>query len=192
LLANQRFGLKDFDLAASMFVPSVIAPSLLIIAVANTLNVKGIEVVGAIDVAHTLEPLVGLTTARFVFSFGILGMCVSTMILEMLICGFVLSEMIGFAPTGWKFKFTTSLANIGILGAFFAFPFWVPVATSAFNLIMTPIAFVCFFILQNRKDYLGENVNKGVKGYIWNLGMLIAIFINALGMAGYIIDKFLI
>ncbi|MFH1760350.1 MAG: divalent metal cation transporter [bacterium] len=181
--------LKDFDLVSSMFIPSVIAPSLLLIAVANTLNVKGIEVKGAIDVAHTLAPLVGLTTARIIFSLGILGMCVSTMILEMLICGFVLAEMIGFDPRGWKFRLTTSIANVGIIGAFAAIPFWVPVATSAFNLIMTPIAFICFFILQNRRDYLGENVNRGWKGYLWNFGMLIAIFINALGTAGYIVGR---
>jgi hypothetical protein len=177
--------LKDFDLVASMFIPSVIAPSLLLIAVAVTLG--GTEITRAVDVAKALEPLVGLTTGRIIFSFGILGMCISTMILEMLLCGFVLAEMLKFKPTGWKFRVTTSLANVGIVGAFMQLPFWVPVATSAFNLIMMPITFICFFILQNRKDYLGDAVNKGFGGYIWNLGMLIAIFINALGTAGYFV-----
>jgi len=184
---KEHNGLKNFDLTLSMFIPSVIAPSLLLIAVANS---GIVDVKDVIEVAHALEPLAGLLTARVILSIGILGMCVSTMILEMLICGFVLSEMFGFEPRGWKFRLTTSIANIGIIGAFMALPFWVPVWTSAFNLIMTPIAFICFFILQNRKDYLGENVNRGWKGYLWNLGMLIAIFINALGTAGYIVGKF--
>jgi hypothetical protein len=111
------------------------------------------------------------------------------MVIEMLVCGFVLAEMLGFDPRGWKFKVTTSVANVGILGAFMPLPFWVPVATSALNLVMAPIAFIFFFILQNRKDYLGENVNKGWRGYLWNFLMLVSIFISALGTAGYIIDK---
>ncbi len=184
---KEHRGLKDFDLTLSMFIPSVIAPSLLLIAVANS---GIVDVEGVTDVARALEPLAGLLTARVILSVGILGMCVSTMILEMLICGFVLSEMFGFEPRGWKFRLTTSIANIGIIGAFMTWPWWVPVWTSAFNLVMTPITFICFFILQNRKDYLGEYVNRGWKGYLWNLGMLIAIFINALGTAGYIVGKF--
>ena len=188
--AKEHNKLKDFDLAASMFIPSVIAPSLLLIAVATT-GITGEKGLSAIQIAHTFNELgLGLTTSRIIFSAGILGMCVSTMILEMLIAGFVLSEMIGFAPSGWKFKVSTSLANVGILGAFVSLPFWVPVATSAFNLIMTPIAFIAFFVLQNRRDYLGKNINKGVRGYIWNFAMLVAVFINALGMAGYIVNKF--
>lgn len=185
--AKEHSKLKDFDLALSMFVPSVLAPSLLLIVVAGTIG--GTEITKAVDVAKALEPLVGPTFGRIIFSSGILGMCISTMILEMLLCGFVLAEMLKFKPTGWKFRVATMMANVGIAGAFMKLPFWVPVATSAFNLIMMPIAFICFFILQNRKDYLGDAVNKGARGYIWNLGMLIAIFINALGTAGYFVFK---
>jgi Mn2+/Fe2+ NRAMP family transporter len=186
---KEHNGLKDFDLVFSMLIPTIIVPSLLIIAVANTLHVKGIEAKNAVDVAHTLEPIIGLTTSRIVFSLGLLGKCLATMVIEMLVCGFVLAEMLGFDPRGWKFKVTTSVANVGILGAFMPLPFWVPVATSALNLVMAPIAFIFFFILQNRKDYLGENVNKGWRGYLWNFLMLVSIFISALGTAGYIIDK---
>jgi len=173
--------LKNFDLATSMFIPFVLATSLVIIATANTLHIKGIEVRNAIDVAHTLEPIIGLTLSRIVFSIGILSMCLTTMVLEMLICGFVLSEMFHFELQGRAYKVATLIANIGILGAFYAMPFWLPVITSSFNLIMLPIAYACFFILQNRVDYLGKAVNSKSKGYAWNLAMLIAIFVVAMG-----------
>lgn len=88
--------LKNFDLITGMFVPFVLATSLVIIAVANTLHVRGIEVKSAIDVAHALAPLIGLTASRIIFSIGILSMCLTTMVLEMVICGFVLSEMFKF------------------------------------------------------------------------------------------------
>lgn len=174
-------GLKNFDLTVSMFLPAVIVPSLLIMATANTLHVQGIQIKNAVDVAHTLEPLIGLTPARVVFSIGIISMCISTMILEMLICGFVLSEMLGFKLHGWSFRIATMVANIGILGAFYSMPFWLPVIASSFNVIMMPIAFICFFILQNRTDFLGDAVNKGLRGYIWNVGILLAVLVMAIG-----------
>lgn len=173
--------LKNFDLITSMAIPFVLVTSLMVIATANTLYAKGIEVKNAIDVAHTLTPIVGLALSRIVFSVGILSMCLTTMILEMLICGFVLSEMFHFELQGKAYKWSTLVANIGVIGAFYAMPFWLPVIASSFNLIMLPIAYACFFILQNRMDYLGNNVNRGVKGYVWNGAMLIAIYIVAMG-----------
>lgn len=178
---KEHQGLKNFDLAVSTFLPAVIVPSLLVMATANTLYTQGIEIKNPIDVAHTLEPLIGLTTARIVFGIGILSICISTMTLEMLICGFVLSEMFNFELHGRIFRIATMVANVGIIGAFYALPFWLPVIAGSLNLIMMPIAFICFFILHNRPDYLGDAVTKGFKGYIWNLGILVAILIMALG-----------
>jgi len=179
--AREHMGLKNFDLVLNMLIPFVFATSLVIIATANTLHIRGIEVKNALDVSHILEPIIGLTFARIVFSVGIFSMCLTTMILEMLICGFILSEMFHFELQGNAYKWATMVANIGILGAFYSMPFWLPVITSSFNLIMLPIAYASFFILQNRKDYLKNHVNRGLKGYSWNLLMLLAIFIVGMG-----------
>ena len=174
-------GLKNFDLGTSMFIPFILATSFVTIACANTLNVQGIEVRGAIDAAHALEPLVGLTFGRLIFSFGILSMCLTTLIIEMLICGFVLSEMFRFEYHGWAYRASTMLANIGILGAFYSMPLWLPVIASSFNLVMMPVAYICFFILQNKKNYLGEEVNRGLKGTVWNIILVLAILAVAAG-----------
>lgn len=173
--------LKNFDLVTSMFLPAVIVPSFLMMAVANTLYTQGIEVGSAISVAHTLEPIIGLTMSRIVFGIGLFSMCLSTMTLEMLICGFILSEIFGFELHGRKFRAATMVANIGILGAFYSWPFWLPVIAGSLNVIMMPIAFICFFLLQNRKDYLGDEISAGRKGYLWNLGILVGVLIMALG-----------
>ncbi len=187
---KQHVGIKNFDLVTNMFIPFVLTSSLVIIATANTLHVRGIQVQSALDVARTLEPLIGLTLSRIVFSIGILSMCMTTMIMEMLIAGFVLSEMFHFELRGNTYKVATMVANIGILGAFYKMPFWLPVIASSFNLIMMPIAYICFFILQNRRDYLGEHVNKGTKGVLWNTGMMIAILIVAAGAVVKLLDFF--
>jgi hypothetical protein len=85
---------------------------------------------------------------------------------------------------------STMVANIGILGAFYNMPLWLPVLTSSFNLIMMPIAYICFFILQNSKSYLGDEVNKGVKGGIWNMLMIVAIIVVAIGASLKILSMF--
>ena len=174
-------GLKNFDLSTSMVIPFVLATGFVVIACANTLHIQGIQVQGPVDAAHALEPLVGLTFGRIIFSIGVLSMCITTAVIEMLICGFVLSEMFRFEYHGKAYKWSTMVANIGIIGAFYKMPLWLPVVTSSFNLVMMPIAYICFFILQNSKSYLSEEVNKGFKGAIWNILMLLAIVVVSMG-----------
>jgi manganese transport protein len=142
---------------------------------------QGIRVSGAIDAAHALEPLVGLAAGRVIFSLGVLSMCFTTLTIEMIICGFVLSEMLGFEPRGWAYRAATMVANIGILGAFYPMPLWLPVLTSSFTLIVLPLAYIGFFILQNKRDYLGDDMVKGAKGTAWNALLLLAILITVAG-----------
>lgn len=184
--------LKNFDLGVSMFLPFVLATGFVTMACANTLYVQGIKVQDAVDAAHALQPLVGLTIGRVVFSLGILSMCFTTLVIEMLICGFVLSEMLNFELHDWKYKASTMLANIGILGTFTKLPFWLPVITSSFNLLMMPVTYICFFILQNKKCYLGSEANRlrKLKGAVWNFFLILAILAVAAGAAVKIISLF--
>jgi hypothetical protein len=59
----------------------------------------------------------------------------------------------------------------------------VPVATSSFNLLMMPVTYACFFVLQNKRSYLGDDVNRGTKGWVWNILMAAAILVVAAGAA---------
>jgi manganese transport protein len=166
---REHRGLKNFDLATSMFLPFVLTTSLVVIACANTLH------------AHALAPVAGITAGRIVFSLGVLGMCFTTLAIEMVICGFVLSEMLGFEPRGWRYRAATMTANIGILGAFYPVPFWLPVLASSIALVMMPVAYVGFFILQNKRSYLGDATPRGLKGTVWNVLLLLAILVVAAG-----------
>jgi manganese transport protein len=173
--------LKNFDLGTSMFIPFVLATSFVIIACANTLHTQGIQVTNPVDAAHALQPLAGLAFGRLVFSLGVLSMCLTTLVIEMLICGFVLSEMLNFEFHGLAYRISTMVANIGIFGAFFKLPLWLPVIVSSFNLVMMPVAYIGFFVLQNKKSYLGNDVSRGTKGMIWNIILIIAILVVAAG-----------
>jgi len=187
---REHLRLKNFDLSVSMFLPFVLATSFVTIACANTLYARGIQVRGAVDAAHALEPLIGLTLGRVVFSLGILSMCFTTMVLEMLICGLVLSEMLGFELHGRAYKASTMLANIGALGAFAALPFWVPVAASSLNLVMIPAAYLGFFLLHNSRGYLGEDVVRGPRAALWNALLVLAILVVAAGAMAKILSFF--
>jgi len=187
---GEHRGLKNFDLGTSMFLPFILATSFVTMACANTLFVRGIEVSGPIDVAHALEPLVGLTFGRLIFSFGVLSMCFTTLVVEMLICGFVLSEMFHFELHGRAYKAATMIANIGIVGAFYQMPFWLPVIVSSFNLLMMPVAYICFFVLQNSRSYLGDEVSRGLKGSVWNAVLATAILVVAAGAVVKVISIF--
>jgi manganese transport protein len=178
---REHRGLKNFDLATSMFLPFVLTTSLVVIACANTLHAQGIRVRDAVDAAHALAPVAGITAGRIVFSLGVLGMCFTTLAIEMVICGFVLSEMLGFEPRGWRYRAATMTANIGILGAFYPVPFWLPVLASSIALVMMPVAYVGFFILQNKRSYLGDATPRGLKGTVWNVLLLLAILVVAAG-----------
>jgi Mn2+/Fe2+ NRAMP family transporter len=178
---KEHRGLKNFDLGTSMFLPFVLATSFVAIAFANTLHTQGIKVNSAVDAAHALQPLIGLSLGRIVFSFGILSMCFTTLVIEMLLCGFVLSEMFHFEFSGWRYRASTMVANIGILGAFYSLPFWLPVVVSSFNLVMMPIAYIGFFILQNKRSFLAEDTNQGLKGALWNVILMVAIMVVAAG-----------
>lgn len=186
---KEHRGLKNFDLGTSMFIPFVLATSFVTIACANTLFVQGIKVKDAVDVGHALQPLVGLTFGRLIFSFGILSMCLTTLVIEMLICGFVLSEVFHFKYHGWAYRASTMLANIGILGAFYKMPFWLPVITSSFNLLMMPVTYICFFILQNKRSYLGGEINQGIKGTAWNTLLILAILVVGAGAVVKILSE---
>jgi len=187
---KEHSGLKNFDLGTSMFLPFVLATSFVTMACANTLYVTGITVSGPVDVAHALEPLVGLTMGRLVFSFGVLSMCFTTLVVEMLICGFVLSEMFRFELHGRAYRASTMLANIGIVGAFYQMPFWLPVLVSSFNLLMMPVAYVCFFLLQNTKSYLGDQMSSGLKGTVWNVALVLAILVVSAGAVVKVLSIF--
>jgi succinate dehydrogenase hydrophobic anchor subunit len=82
---------------------------------------------------------------------------------------------------------------IGILGVMIKSPIWLPVLASAVAFTMLPIAYVSFFILNNKRSYLGDAVGKGWKRIVVNTILLIAVIMSLVGAAikikGGVIDK---
>ena len=119
------------------------------------------------------------------FGLGFLGMTTSSIITMMLVSGFTLCEIAGGRPGGTAFKIGTLFPALGMLGPiiFGQLQMYLMVPISVFCFFFTPIAYVTFFILMNKKKFLGDDLPRGWKRWIWNIGMLFAIVIVTAGGA---------
>jgi len=136
------------------------------------------------NLADSLSPLVGSTIAHYVFGFGVLAMAISTIIILMLINGFVVCEMLGVPPHGWPHRLGCYAAGlVGSLGPFFwgDAKAWLVVPTSMFGMVLLPIAYWTFFLMMNSKSLLGDNMPTGLARLRWNVAMLIAAGLATFG-----------
>ncbi|MAG93546.1 MAG: hypothetical protein CMJ48_07335 [Planctomycetaceae bacterium] len=139
----------------------------------------------AFNLADALKPLTGKGVAQYVFGIGVVGMAVSSIIVLMLINGFVVCEMLGLPSQGNAHRAGCLLA--GLTGA--AGPFlwagdakvWLAVPTSMFGMVLLPIAYFTFLMMMNSKSLLGENLPRGGKRVCWNLLMGAAAGLAAFG-----------
>jgi Mn2+/Fe2+ NRAMP family transporter len=142
----------------------------------------------AFGLAASIQPFTGPIFANVVFGFGVLGMCISTITLLMLICGLVTCEILGRPHSGWPLRMGAVIAGIGALGPFLwnkAY-FWLAVPTSVFASILIPIAYITFFLLMNQPRLLGIDLPRGRRRVAWNTLMSLAIGAFTIS-AGYMI-----
>lgn len=180
-------GLSRFDLVNSMFLPFVIVTSLVIIAMANTIYdpaAPGVQsTLKPVDAARSLETLLGSSLGRIILDLGFIGMACGAISTHMVVCGFTGCEMFKVEHTPKRYRAFTLMPAIGILGVAFPSPLWMPIAASAIALTMLPIAYVAFFILNNKRSYLGDAVGTGWKRTAFNSAMLLAIVFAGVGSA---------
>lgn len=158
--------LARFDLVTGMFVPYVLAASLMVIAMANTIHLDEGFTAASLPVgqaATSLASIVGVTAGRVIFNLGILGMALSTITLHMLVCGFVCSEVFGWKVGSGKYRLATLLPIPGVLGPVFwsKIAVWVAVPTSIACGFLLPAAYLGFILLQRNGKYLGKDRPRG-------------------------------
>jgi len=139
----------------------------------------------AVSMARSLEPLLGPRLSHIMFGLGFLGMTTSSIITMMLVSGFTLCEIAGGRPGGTAFKIGTLVPALGMFGpiVFGQLQMWLMVPISVFCFFFTPIAYISFFILMNKKAFLQDDLPRGWRRWVWNTGMLFAITVVTLGGA---------
>ena len=185
--------LMRWDLALSMFLPFVVVTSLIIIAMANTVYpLDPSTPLKPLDAAQALIQTMG-PAGRLIFDLGFIAMTCGAISTHMVVCGFTICEMFGLEYTTKRFRLFALVPAIGILGVITNTPMWMPVAASAVCLTMLPIAYIIFFIMNNKRSYIGDAVGTGWKRALINIILLIAIAMATIGAAikikGGVIDK---
>jgi len=179
-----------FDLYLGMFVPYLLATSLMVIATANTLHVDGSfqgKSLSPSEAAGILAQAVGPTIGRVIFNLGVLGMALSSITLQMLCAGFVCVELFGWKVGSWRYHLGTLLPAPGFLGAVFwnEIAVWVAVPTNILCGFLLPIAYVGFILLQKNRDYLKDDMPTGLRGRAWIGAMVLSSSILIVFLAWY-------
>jgi Mn2+/Fe2+ NRAMP family transporter len=175
-------GLSRWDLFSSMFLPYTILTTLIIVAMANTKFDPNVPVtaqlMGAfkpVDAAGALSGVVGPSLGRIIFDLGFLGMALGAISTHMVVCGFTMCEMLGLEYTVKRYRMFTLVPAICVVGVVTPGPLWMPIVASAICLTMMPIIYIAFFILNNKRSYLGPAVGHGWKRAVFNTLLLCAI-----------------
>lgn len=132
----------------------------------------------AFNLAETLAPLTGPRVANVVFGLGVFGMGLSTIVILMLISGFVVTEVFGKPLGGRAHRWGTLIPAVGVLGPFIwsgKVYFWLAVPTSVFGMALLPIAYFTFLWMMNSRRVLGDDIPRGNLRPIWNLLMGISV-----------------
>ena len=142
----------------------------------------------AFQLADSLEELTGKKAlSQTVFGIGVLGMAISTIIILMLINGFVVTEMVGAEIGGMKHKIGSILPGItGALGFLYLWSnaeanFWLAVPTSVFGMVLLPIAYITFFLMINSRSLMGDAMPQGNIRIALNIAMLVALAAATVG-----------
>lgn len=193
---KEHRGLSGFDLITGMLLPFCVATSLMVIAAGCTIYnpeqfATGSTRLSPVDAAAMLESAgLNMFFSRIVFGLGIVAMALSSITMHMLICGFAVCEIFGVEPGSWRYRLACLIPAPGVAGVVlwrYVGP-WIAIPTSAICGLMLPIAFIAFFILNNSKEYLGEDKPRGVKAAAWNVAMLVSIGATLASIVYYLVS----
>ena len=186
--------LARFDLFAGMFVPYVLAASLMLIAAANTVHLDpsydGTKL-SPVTFAQSLSVAIGPIGGRLVFDLGVLGMALSSITAHMICTGFVGVEFFGLEVGSWKHRLATLAPVPGVLGPLYwsDMAVYLAVPTSIICGLFLPLAYLGFIRLQNSEAYLGEDRPQGAGGRLWRLGMIATTLFLTVFLGWYVAQK---
>jgi Mn2+/Fe2+ NRAMP family transporter len=182
--------IKDFkftrlDVIIGCFATVAVA-FFIMVACASTLHANGIQINDAKDAAQALQPLAG-NLAEIVFAFGLLVASIFSAVILPIATAFYVCEAFGFeAGIDKKWKEAPQfywLYTIILLVAVFIIllPNTPLVGISLFsqqiNGLLLPVVLICMMLIVNKKEVMGEYVNKRAGNIIgWGtIGVLVAL-----------------
>lgn len=189
--------LAYFDLWSGLAIPFLIATSLMVVAVANTVGPpEGQTATDTLNDVQAIVPVLAPTFGEFVGSesvgrglalllvgVGMVAIGFSTIITHMLASGFTCCELFGLDYRS-KANFWFSLVPaVGMVGVFLRFPFWAAITASSLASVFMPVAIVGFIILLNSPSFMGSEMPRGGRRLLWNV--ILVTYLVVLSISSY-------
>ena len=162
-------------------IPYILVTSLISIAAAGAFHGSDLDIAGKLSPAQAgtmfSDAGMGPITGRLVFAVGILGMAVGSLVMHMLCCGAAAGAMFGWEPHSRRYRLALLLPTPAVLGVFLwsTMGAYVVLPTSAICGFLLPIAYLGWLVLNNRRDYLGDDCPRGTRRWLYNAAMLLCI-----------------
>ena len=173
--------LSRYDIGIGLVVPYILVTSLITIAAAGAFHGSDMDIQGKLSPAQAsimfAEVGLGKVMGTLIFAFGVLGMAVGSLVMHMLCCGSAAAEMFGWSHDSKAYRWALLLPTPAVLGVFVwsTMGAYVVVPTSAICGLLLPIAYVGWLVLNNRRDYLGDDMPSGNRALFFNGAMVLCI-----------------
>jgi Mn2+/Fe2+ NRAMP family transporter len=185
-MENYRYTLWDVAIGACI---TVVVAFFIIVACAATLNVNGISIHEAKDAAMALGPLAG-KAAAIVFAAGLFVASIFSATILPLATAFYVCEAFGFeAGIDKKWKeapqfYTLFTAIVAVSVLIILIPgaplIEITVWSQVINGILLPVVLISMLIIINKKEVMGEYVNKGFANAIGWATAIVLLGLNLL------------
>jgi len=170
-------------------IATVAVAFFIIIACASTLNVSGKQINDASDAAAALAPLAGALASQ-VFAFGLFVASIFASVILPVATAFYVCEAFGFeagidkkwdeAPQFyWLYTIIIAVSVIIILmpnAPLILISLW----SQRINGILLPVVLICMVLIINKKEVMGEYVNKPISNIISWVTIVILIALSVI------------
>ncbi len=180
---RQHRELSRYDIVLGLVIPYMLVTSLISIAAAGAFYGSDMDIAGKLSPAQAsrlfAQAGLGELTGQLIFTFGILGMAVGSLVMHMLCCGAAAAEMFGWEHNSRRYRLALLLPTPAVLGVFVwsTMGAYVVLPTSAICGFLLPIAYLGWLVLNNREDYLGDAMPRGHKAMMYNTAMVLCILV---------------
>ena len=173
--------LARWDIVLGLVLPYLLVTGLISIAAAVSLYDGESPIQNRLAPAQAgamfAEAGLGDVIGRLVFPLGVLGMAAGSLVMHMLTCGAAAMEMFDLEEGSLKYRLACLSPTPAVLGVFLwsVMGPYVILPTSAFCGFLLPIAYVGWLSLNNRKDYLGDDMPTGNRAVFYNTAMVLCV-----------------
>lgn len=189
---EKRLQIKDLKFAKlDVFIGSlctIVVAFFIVVSCASTLNASGIQINDASDAASALAPVAGALASQ-VFAFGLFIAAIFASVILPVATAFYVCEAFGFeagidkkwneAPQFYWLYTGILIISAGMILIPNAPLIQIALWSQRINGILLPVVLICMVMIINKKEVMGEYVNKPISNIISWITIIILIALSA-------------